>query len=175
MGESDSGEIIEQLQHGAIDSKLWMLRDSLAPLRNEDVGRDKIPPLYSYVGEGWEFGIIQSIHSLQLTLRDPMIELARSGIPMLARIPSVPPVRKLLIRFLDVNSVRKWGSEYSRALHAAWDSDLVLADALSLAGEIREAEARRFKDQKKDFEGKKAKSTARIDLASLGDLLKGGI
>ena len=163
IGDSKNGQIIEQLAHGAFPAKAWM-RDSDRARFSAYTGQHPIPPLYAYIGEGWQFGVIQNLASMPVTLRDPFIELAKHGVPVLGSIPNVHHIRRLLFRFLEISSARRWATGYSTAMYALSDSTAPLKDAMALADEIKEANAKRFAEQVEVAKGKSKSKHPRIQL-----------
>ena len=161
--------IDEQLQHGAFNPKEWMDSHSTSNALRLGMASDSFPPtLYSYVNEGWQFGVIQSIPTIAVTLRDQMVELARHGIPELEYLRGVPKIRRLLIRFLDVQAARAWGKAYSLMLADCTNPDRIKEDALELAVEIQEAQQQRFQDAAEAARSKKAtKKRQELDLSDL--------
>lgn len=163
IGDSKNGQIIEQLTHGAYPAKAWMAESDRARFNAHD-GQHPIPPLYAYIGEGWQFGVIQNLPSMPVTLRDPFIELARHGIPILGSIPNVYNIRRLLFRFLEIGSARRWATGYSAAMLALNDSHAPLRDAIILAAEIRKANEERFAERIAASSSKTKSKHPRINL-----------
>lgn len=161
LADAADGRIIDALDQGAVVATEFMHK-RFDPL----IGwapRASLPPLWGSFDEGWQFGIVQSIPSIRLSLRDPMIFLAQRGIPETLNLaPGIPRIKRLLLRFLDLAAVRRWAAAYSdamREIHAAYTISadaamgVIRADIKRLADEVAEKEAQRFKDQAKDRAG----------------------
>lgn len=174
IAESSTGAIIQTLSDGSTSARSWQAHAPDSPLLrghlDPSLGQHRVPPLYSYTGEGWQFGIIQNLPSMAITLRDPFNELARHGIPELARLNgagSLPRVTRLLFRFLDIRSARKWAGGYASAAEEFSDS-AAREDRALLVTQIKEKEERRFKDRKSDVA-----KTPRFDFSSKESKIKG--
>lgn len=151
IADSNTGDILEQLPHGQRVAKEWSDSKPRGYILPTWRGQESIPPMYSESGEGWQFGIIQNLPNLLVTLRDPMLELAKRGIiETKYGGRDCPKIRRLLIRFLDVTAARAWASDYAESMASALNSDHVQSDILLLMKQIQEKRTTddRVKDEK---------------------------
>ena len=158
LADSFDGTLKEEFSHGAY---------SVSHLSTHERASTRlatpfpIPPLWAAHGSGWEFGMHQPFESVTFTLRDPMIELAKHGIPERTASPNAPLVRSILTRFLEVSSAAIWARAYSRSLHAIInDPDSITTDFQGLIADIRTARL-----HEKEASDKKTKTESALSLA----------
>ena len=103
-----------------------------------------------------------------MTLRDPMIELARVGIYTTKEINSKSMfVKKLLLRFSDSKSAATWAKAYSEAMRFAFDEEAMQADRSQAQREIEE-----FRKQSVEEIQKKSEKTVKAaNISMLADIL----
>ena len=140
IGDSSTGEIVEQLSHGQFPASEFMDEHPLRSLMNRRAEQHEVPPLWACYRDGWQFGINQTLTSQRLTLRDPMIELARHGIRQMSfKHNNFLQVNRLLLRFLNVADARSWAKAYSESMPGIYDKDLFWADIHKLNDDVRES------------------------------------
>jgi len=138
IADVSSGRIIEQLPHGQRIAKEWGSRGKFHSLA--EINIIMTPPLWAAASDGWVFGIVQALLPAHpITLRDPMIMLAKQGIPETAfGGKQCPRINRLLFRFLDVMAARAWAKAYSESISSIYNADEAEADLNLLARQIQE-------------------------------------
>lgn len=168
IGDSESGDIVETLSNGQQIAKAWVERPPRQAVAWTQ-RQHEVPALYAEAGAGWQFGIIQNLSSIPVSLRDPMIELARNGILELKHGGvDAPKVRRLMIRFLKTAEARAWAKAYSDAMHLALDYDAVIQDRDKLIEEMRKKQMRVEHEKANPA----AKKLARFDNSFMADFIK---
>lgn len=140
IGDAVTGSIIETLDEGSYAALEWADKPKASNyLRRLEQGQHNIPPLYAAQGYGWQFGVIQNISGFHQNLREPMIELAKSGIFLSAIIGKHNPqirVRRLMIRFLNVKAAQVWAKAYSDSIKLHNNQEAIKADTIQISREI---------------------------------------
>lgn len=171
IGDASSGRIIEQLPHGQRVAKEWGVKHKTSTL--SELSHNSIPPLWAEINSGWQFGVIQSLPAFPVSLRDPMIELSKHGIPE-TRFGGIgcPRINRLLFRFLDIMAARAWAKAYSESMLSALDPDQIQIDLDLLVKQIEEKNQNDILDKES---GKKAKGwdkKGKYDESILNDFLR---
>lgn len=161
-----TGGIEEEFSHGAISAKLFFeYRNhyfSIAPFR--------VPPLWAMNGSGWQFGIIQAHPSLNFTLRDPMIELAKNGFPELSAAGDLSPkVNSLLIRFLTIESAKSWANAFSESLKESMSNPAKIEEDFQLLIQDIKTARRHEQDAKDRKSGADSRKGLNMDSETLAD------
>lgn len=138
IADASSGRIVEQLPHGQRIAKEWGSERKHHSFM--EVNLFSIPPLWAAAGDGWSIGIIQALlPAYPITLRDPMIMLAKQGVPETSfGGKACPRINRLLFRFLDILAARTWAEAYADSIRSVFNENAVIDDLKILARQIEE-------------------------------------
>lgn len=133
-----------------------------------------IPALHSYFEKDvngclYQFGLIQRIEGQSHDARFAMEQLAKNGIPYTEYLNPYMQVRKLLIRFLNIEAVHAWAQAYAMSMTHIFNDISIQEDEELLLVQAAEMRERKAKDEIKTL----SKSTRRQRLRDKLDLKSG--